>query len=368
MSGKEKKFINEAISENWVAPNGPNITGFENDLMNFFDNEKHIVAMNSGTAAIHLGLIQLGVKPGDEVICQSFTFIASANPITYIGAKPVFIDSDKDNWNMSPNYLRIAIEDRIAKTGKKPKAIIPVHIYGMPAKMDEIIAIATEYEIPILEDAAEALGSVYKGQKCGTFGNFACLSFNGNKIITTSGGGALVCNTAQDAQQALYYATQARDKVTHYEHSQIGYNYRMSNISAGIGRGQMFILKKNIQRRKIIQKLYTKLLNEIPGFSVLQNPSEKFDSNFWLTCLMVDKDIAGISAVDICNKLSLNNIECRHLWKPLHLQPVYKESPYYGNGTCEKIFENGLCLPSGANLTDEDIFYVVNEIKNLVEN
>ncbi len=260
MSGEEKRFIKEAIVNNWVAPNGPNIIRFENDLVNYLQDDKRVVALNSGTAAIHLGLIELEVQPGDEVICQSFTFVASANPIIYLGAKPIFVDSETDTWNISPEYLRMAIEDRIAKTGKKPKAIIAVHIYGMPAKMDEILAIASEFDIPVLEDAAEALGSEYKGRKCGTFGELSCLSFNGNKVITTSGGGALVCNTDEEAKKAFFYATQARDEATYYQHSEIGYNYRMSNISAGIGRGQMYILTDNIKRRREIHDLYTRII------------------------------------------------------------------------------------------------------------
>lgn len=365
MCGEEEKFIKEALNDNWVAPVGPNITGFEEDLKTYLEGEKHIVALNSGTAAIHLGLIQLGVQSGDEVICQSFTFVASANPIIYLGAKPVFVDSEEDSWNMSPQFLRIAIEDRILKTGKKPKAIIPVHIYGMPAKMDEIMTIALEFEIPVLEDAAEALGSVYKGRNCGTFGDFACFSFNGNKIITTSGGGALVCNTDAEAEKTLFYATQARDEAPHYEHSQIGYNYRMSNISAGIGRGQMYVLKDNIQRRRDIHELYTQLMKNTQGITVIQNPSEDFNSNFWLTCIIINSEIAGITKNEIINRLLEENIECRPLWKPLHLQPVYKEVPFYGDGTSEDIFNNGLCLPSGITLSDNDILRVVNAIQVL---
>ena len=365
MCGEEEKFIREAINTNWVAPMGPNITGFENDLMNFLDCKKHIVALNSGTASIHLGLIQLGVQAGDEVICQSFTFVASANPIVYLGAKPVFVDSEKECWNMSPEFLRIAIEDRIAKTGKKPKAIIPVHIYGMPAKMDEIMKIAAEFEIPVLEDAAEALGSVYAGQKCGTFGDFGCFSFNGNKIITTSGGGALVCKTEEDANRTLFYATQARDESLHYEHSVIGYNYRMSNISAGIGRGQMYVLKDNIERRRKIHKSYTKLMKNMPGITVFQNPTPKFDSNFWLTCIIVNSEVAGLTINDVINGLIDENIESRPLWKPLHLQPIYNKVPFYGDGTSEEIFNSGLCLPSGITLSDNDILRVVNVIQGL---
>jgi len=364
MSGHEQNFIREAFDTNWVAPLGPNVSGFEKDLEAFIDSGKHIVALSAGTAAIHLALIQLGVKPGDEVICQSFTFCASANPIMYLGGKPVFVDSERETWNMSPVLLRKAIEDRIAVTGRKPKAIIPVHLYGMPAGMDEIMAIADEYEIPVLEDAAEALGSEYNGQKCGTFGQFACLSFNGNKMITTSGGGALVCSTPEAAKRTLFYATQARDDAPWYQHSRIGYNYRMSNISAGIGRGQMMILKDHIARRRAIHELYTRLLSDVPGVTVHQNPTAAYQSNYWLTCIQVDKEITGgIGVRDIYLNLNDENIESRPLWKPLHLQPIFENAPFYGDGTSERIFHQGLCLPSGPVLTDEDVRRVVEVIE-----
>jgi dTDP-4-amino-4,6-dideoxygalactose transaminase len=288
MTGHEQGFINEAFDTNWVVPLGPNVNGFEQDLEVYLNENVHVVALSSGTAAIHLGLLQLGVGPGDEVICQSFTFVASANPIRYLGASPVFIDSEVETWNMSPDLLRIAIKDRIKLTGKKPKAIIPVHLYGMPARMDEIMAIANEYGIPVLEDAAEALGSEYKGRKCGTFGKFACLSFNGNKMITTSGGGALICRTEKEAETTLYYATQARDDTHYYQHSNIGYNYRMSNICAGIGRGQMIEVEQFVSRRRAIHDFYMKELSLIDGITVFDNPSSDFNSNHWLTCILID--------------------------------------------------------------------------------
>lgn len=363
MGGKEQQFIQEAFDTNWVVPLGPNVDGFEKDLETYLKEDRHIVALSAGTAAIHLGLIQLGVGPGDEVICQSFTFSASANPIKYLGADPVFVDSEPDTWNMSPNFLREAIEDRIAKMEKKPKAIIPVHLYGMPAKMDEIMVIAGEYGIPVLEDAAEALGSEYKGRKCGTFGEFACLSFNGNKIITTSGGGALVCRTGEEAKHTKFLATQARDQAPHYQHSHIGYNYRMSNICAGIGRGQMLVLRDHVARRREINTLYRELLKDVPGISFLVNPNTDFNSNHWLTCIIVNRDVVGFSREDIRMKMEEKDIETRPLWKPMHLQPVFAGTPYYGEDTAEKLFENGLCLPSGSSLSDEDIQRVADVVR-----
>ncbi len=364
MGGHEQKFIQEAFDTNWVVPLGPNVDGFEADLREYLNDEVHLVALSSGTAAIHLALVQLGVTRDDEVICQSFTFSASANPIAYQGAKPVFVDSEPDTWNMSPEFLREAIEDRIAKTGKKPKAIIPVHLYGMPAKMDEITTIANEHGIPVLEDAAEALGSEYKGKRCGTFGEFACLSFNGNKMITTSGGGALVCRTEDEAKQTKFYATQARDNAPHYQHSRIGYNYRMSNICAGIGRGQMMVLDDHVARRRAIHSLYKKELSQVPGITVFDNPSEAFNSNHWLTCIVVNPQVAGFTREDIRLAMDSANIETRPLWKPMHLQPVFSGCPFYGDGTSEKLFNDGLCLPSGSSLTDEDIHRVVSVITN----
>ena len=362
MGGHEQKFIQEAFDTNWVVPLGPNVNGFEKDLRGYLNDDVHVVALSSGTAAIHLALIQLGVGPGDEVICQSFTFAASANPIKYLGASPVFIDSESDSWNMSPVHLREAIVDRIAKTGKKPKAIIPVHLYGMPAKIDEIMDIANEFEIAVLEDAAEALGSEYKGKRCGSFGEFACLSFNGNKMITTSGGGALVCSTEEEAKRTMFYATQARDDAPHYQHSHIGYNYRMSNICAGIGRGQMLVLADHVARRRAIHQLYKKELEGIAGISVFDNPSSDFNSNHWLTCIVVDPAIAGFSREDIRLKMDEANIETRPLWKPMHMQPVFEGTPFYGDGTSEALFDKGLCLPSGSSLTDDDIMRVIEVI------
>lgn len=355
MGGHEQRFIQQAFDDNYVVPLGPNVNGFEEDLEKYLNKPVHVVALSSGTAAIHLALVQLGVEAGDEVICQSFTFAASANPIAYLGATPVFVDSEADTWNMNPDALREAIEDRINKTGKAPKAIIPVHLYGMPARMDEIVAIAKEYDIPVLEDAAEALGATYKGQKCGTFSQFACLSFNGNKMITTSGGGALVCSTEEEAQRTLFFATQARDDAPHYQHSHIGYNYRLSNVCAGIGRGQMLVLDSHVARRREINKLYRELLKDAPGISFHTNPSEDFNSNYWLTCIVVDPAVAGFTREDIRLRMESENIETRPLWKPMHLQPVFEGAPYYGGTVAEKLFEKGLCLPSGSTLTDGDI-------------
>ncbi len=365
MGGHEQRFIQEAFDTNWVVPLGPNVDGFEKDLEGFLGKDKHIVALGSGTAAIHLALIQLGVGPGDEVICQSFTFSASANPIKYLGAEPVFVDSEAETWNMSPEFFREAIEDRIAKTGKKPKAIIPVHLYGMPAKMDEIVSIANGFGIPVLEDAAEALGSEYKGRKCGTFGEFACLSFNGNKMITTSGGGALVCSTKEEANRTKFLATQARDNAPHYQHSHVGYNYRLSNICAGIGRGQMMVLDDHVERRRDIHALYRNELSMLPGVTVFDNPSEEFHSNHWLTCIVVDPSVAGFSREELRLKMEEENIETRPLWKPMHLQPVFSGTAYYGDGTAEKLFNDGLCLPSGSSLTDGDISRVIAVVKNV---
>ena len=365
MGGREQEFIQEAFDTNWVVPLGPNVNAFEKALRDFLiengkleveNEEKQVVALSAGTAALHLGLILLGVGEGDEVICQSFTFSASANPIAYQGATPVFVDSEKDTWNMDPRFLEEAIKDRLEKTGRLPKAIIPVHLYGMPGKLDEILEIANRYKIPVLEDAAEALGSEYKGRKCGTFGEYAALSFNGNKIITTSGGGALVCPNEERAKRALFYATQAREQAPHYQHEKIGYNYRMSNICAGIGRGQMFVLDEHIARRRAIHDLYVKLLNGVKGVEVMCQPEgEGFNSNYWLTCITVKPEEAGFTREDLRLTLEGDNIESRPLWKPMHLQPVFKEAPFYGDGTSDRLFEIGLCLPSGPTLTDEDI-------------
>ena len=365
MGGHEQRFIQEAFDTNWVVPLGPNVDGFENDLGEYLGGSKLIVALSSGTAAIHLGLIQFGVQPGDEIICQSFTFSASANPIKYLGANPVFIDSEPDTWNMNPVLLEKAINDRFHITGKKPKAIIPVHLYGMPAKMEEIIKLASQYDIPVLEDAAEALGSKYKGKFCGTFGEFACLSFNGNKIITTSGGGALVCSTQNEAEKTKFLATQARDKAPHYQHSEIGYNYRLSNICAGIGRGQMLVLNDHVAARRVVNSKYRKLLENVPGISFQSNPNSDFESNMWLTSILIDPEKAGFTREELRLAMEDANIETRPLWKPMHLQPVFEKYPFYGNGTSEKLFDNGLCLPSHPTLSNDDIERVVGVIINL---
>jgi len=348
MGGTEQKYVQEAFDSNWVAPLGPNVTGFENDLVDFLDNNVQVAALSSGTAALHLGLILLGVKAGDEVICQSMTFSASANPIVYLGATPVFIDSELDTWNMCPIALEEAIQDRIAK-GKKPKAIIPVHLYGMPAKMDEILAIANRYEIPILEDSAEALGSSYKGQKCGTFGTMAALSFNGNKIITTSGGGALVTKSSALKDKTIFLATQARDAAPHYQHSEIGYNYRLSNIAAGIGRGQMEVLEHHVTLRRKWNQRYQDFFKTIPNVTVFKEPTADFISNHWLTAILLDS-FEEREALRL--KFESQNIETRPLWKPMHLQPVFASYSYYGRSVAADLFEKGLCLPSGSNLSD----------------
>ncbi|WP_420571281.1 DegT/DnrJ/EryC1/StrS family aminotransferase [Kordia sp.] len=353
MGGNELKYIHEAFDTNWIAPLGPNVTGFEDDLKQFLNTQKEVGALASGTAAIHLGLILAGVTAGDEVICQSMTFSASANPILYQGATPVFIDSEPETWNMCPNHLEAAIKDRIAK-GKKPKAIIPVHLYGMPAKIDEIVAIANKYEIAVIEDAAESLGSTYKGKNCGTFGEYAALSFNGNKIITTSGGGAIVCNDEAAKKKAIFLATQARDDAPHYQHSEIGYNYRMSNIVAGIGRGQMEVLDKHISLRRDMQVLYKNIFKDVNGVTVFEEPNDNYFSNHWLSCITVDEKIAGFSREDLRLALWEDNIESRPLWKPMHLQPIFEKYAYYGTNVSENLFNNGLCLPSGSNLTTQE--------------
>lgn len=366
MGGTELNFIHEAFDTNWVAPLGPNVDNFEKDITAFLKEDVHAAALSAGTAAIHLALILAGVQPDDEVICQSMTFSASANPIAYLSAVPVFVDSEADTWNMSPQWLEAAIKDRIAK-GKTPKAIIPVHLYGMPAKMQEIMAIAAHYNIPVIEDAAEALGSHIDGKMCGTYGAMSILSFNGNKIITTSGGGALVAHDAAIVAKARFLATQARDAAPHYEHTHIGYNYRMSNICAGIGRGQMEVLNKRIeQRRAVYQQYYNKLKN-IKGITLLDEPAGCF-SNRWLSTILIDPtETGGITRETLRLALDKENIESRPLWKPMHMQLVFKDSPFYGDGTSEKLFENGLCLPSGSNLTAEDmlrIFEVIDAVFN----
>ncbi len=365
MGGTEQNYVNEAFESNWIAPLGPNVNGFENDLA-AYTGLKAASALSSGTAAIHLALIMLGVKAGDEVLVSSFTFSATVNPITYLGATPILIDSEPETWNMCPELLEEAIKDRIS-LGKKPKAIIPVHLYGMPAKIDRIMEIANRYKIPIIEDAAEALGSTYKNKKLGTFGIMGVLSFNGNKIITTSGGGALISNDEKFIQKSRFLATQARDNAPHYQHSEIGYNYRMSNIVAGIGRGQMEVLDKHIALRRENFLFYKKHLSEIDGISFLEEPNKDFFSNCWLTCILVDpKKTDGVTREDIRLALEAENIESRPLWKPMHMQPVLKDCPVYENGTSEKLFEMGLCLPSGSNLTMEDKKRILKVLNNLL--
>lgn len=400
MSGNEMKYIQEAFDTNWVVPLGPNVNGFEQDLKEFCGVEgKEVVALSAGTAAVHLALLACGVGPGDEVLVQSFTFCASSHPVTYLGATPVFVDSEEDTWNMDPQLLEQAILDRIEKTGKKPKAIVPVYLYGMPAKIEEIMAVANKYEIPVIEDAAEGLGSRYKGQTCGTFGRYGVLSFNGNKMITTSGGGALICPDAAAKQEIMYYATQARESYPYYQHEHIGYNYRMSNICAGIGRGQMTVLNEHIQHHQKVFALYKELLKEVPGITLHENPSVDYDSNFWLNTILLDADlkvkgqehayeakiegaVGGAAGVTHAAKtlrtdcepnanveamrlaLDAAGIESRPLWKPMHKQPVYAQNPAYVNGVSEALFKRGLCLPSGPCVTEEEVHYIVEQIKN----
>ncbi|WP_426481872.1 aminotransferase class I/II-fold pyridoxal phosphate-dependent enzyme [Chryseobacterium sp. R2ACT005] len=363
MGGNEQKYINEAFEENWVAPLGPNVDGFEKDLEQFLGENAKVAVLSAGTAALHLALIECGVQHGDEVICQSMTFSASANPIAYCGGTPVFVDSEPDTWNICPKALREAIEDRIQK-GTKPKAIIVVHLYGMPAKMDEITAIAQEFQIPVIEDAAEALGSTYKGQACGTFGRFGVLSFNGNKIITTSGGGALVCHTQEDKDKTVFLSTQARDNAPHYQHSHIGFNYRMSNIVAGIGRGQMEVLKDRVVARRAMHDFYLDTFKNIEGVTVFSEPGNDFYSNHWLSAIIIDPQVAGKDREGLRLAFLEDNIESRPLWKPMHLQPVFESSPYYGGKISENLFDNGLCLPSGSNLSDDDRERIANVIRN----
>ena len=366
MGGEEQKYIKEAFDTNWVVPLGPNVNAFEQDLRNYLNEDVHVVALSAGTAALHLALVMLDVKPGDEVLCQSFTFSASANPIKYQGASPVFVDSEPETWNMCPKALRKAIEDRIKVTGKKPVAIIPVHLYGMPAKMDEILAIAREYDIPIVEDAAEALGSTYKGSKCGTLGKYGALSFNGNKIITTSGGGALVTHSEAEAKRVMFFATQAREPAPHYQHEHIGYNYRLSNISAGIGRGQMEVLQEHVDARRSHHAYYSEALSKVKGIEVMSAPSSDFHSNYWLTCITIDSKVTGYDREELRQRLEAENIESRPLWKPMHLQPVFADCPFYsmveGKAISEQLFDRGLCLPSGSALTSADLDRVIATI------
>ncbi len=410
MSGKEQTFIQEAFDTNWVVPLGPNVNGFEEDLENFVNRKdnsdgrslsKKVVALSAGTAAVHLALIACGVKAGDEVLVQTFTFCASAHPVTYLGATPVFVDSEPLTWNMNPKLLEKAIVDRIAVTGKKPKAIVPVYLYGMPAMIEEICEVADKYDIPVIEDAAEGFGSRYDGQVCGTFGQYGILSFNGNKMITTSGGGALICPDEESKKKIMFYATQAREAYPYYQHEEIGYNYRMSNICAGIGRGQMTILDEHIAHHRHVQTLYKELLKEVNGITIHENPSPRFDSNYWLTTILLNPDLrvkgeehayesviqgavggaAGVTHAASnphtdCEPnrnveamrmaLDVAGVESRPLWKPMHLQPVYKQAPCYTDGTSERLFKRGLCLPAGPYVSDQDVAYIVQTIKNSI--
>jgi putative perosamine synthetase len=399
MSGHEMKFIQEAFDTNWVVPLGPNVNGFEKDLEQYMGQNKRVVALSAGTAAVHLALIACGVGPGDEVIVQTFTFCASSHPITYLGATPVFVDSESETWNMSPELLEETIKDRIAKTGRKPKAIIPVYLYGMPGRIEELLDVASRYDIPVIEDAAEGFGSRYNGQMVGTFGRFGVLSFNGNKMITTSGGGALVCPDEESYNRIMYFATQARESYPYYQHTEIGYNYRMSNICAGIGRGQMIILDEHIKHHQHIAELYREAFKQVDGIEFHDNPDVKMSSNFWLNTITIAPDVkvkgqenayktivkgavggaAGVvhqaltahtdcepndnvEAMRVC--LDANNIESRPLWKPMHKQPVYKDAPAYINGVSESLFRQGLCLPSGPMVTDDDVARIVSTIKD----
>lgn len=401
MSGNEMKYIQEAFDTNWVVPLGPNVNGFEADLKAFVGENKEVVALSAGTAAVHLALLACGVERGDEVLVQSFTFCASSHPVTYLGATPVFIDSEEETWNMDPQLLEKAIVDRMEKTGKKPKAIVPVYLYGMPAKIEEIMAIANKYDIPVIEDAAEGLGSCYDGQVCGTFGRYGVLSFNGNKMITTSGGGALICPDEESKRKIMFYATQAREAYPYYQHEEIGYNYRMSNICAGIGRGQMTVLDEHIAHHRHIAALYKKLLAGVDGITLHENPSSRYDSNYWLNTILLDDGlkvkgeehayevavqgaVGGAAGVTHEAKtlhtdcepnrnveamrmaLDKAGIESRPLWKPMHKQPVYRNNPSYLNGVSETLFRKGLCLPSGPCVTDEEVNYIVETIRESI--
>lgn len=382
MGGEEQRYIKAAFDNHVVAPLGPNVDGFEEDLKSFFGSKMEVAALSSGTAAVHLALLACGVQRDDEVLCQSFTFCASANPITYIGAQPVFIDSDSDTWNMDPQLLETAIQDRIQKTGKKPKAIIPVHLFGMPARIDEIIRIADHYDIPVIEDASESIGARYNGQRCGTFGAFGVLSFNGNKMITTSGGGALLCRNADTKRLILSYATQAREAVPYYQHERIGYNYRLSNICAGIGRGQMQVLESHIAHHKRVCNRYKFLFANTEGITLHENPTPLHDSDYWLNTILLDPNLhvtgedklvdypvsdGGVvpnhNVEAMRRALDAADIEARPLWKPMHLQPIYRNATSYCNGNSERLFRQGLCLPSGPCVSDEDVERIVKTIK-----
>jgi len=400
-AGVEQKYIKEAFDTNWVVPLGPNVNAFEEDLKMYFGEGREVVALSSGTAAVHLALLACGVGPGDEVIVQSFTFCASSHPITYLGGTPVFVDSENESWNMDPELLEEAIKDRISKTGKKPKAIVPVALYGMPYKIDRIIEIANKYEIPVIEDAAEGFGSKWEGRMLGTFGKFGVLSFNGNKMITTSGGGALICETIEDKNKIMWYSTQAREAYPYYQHEAIGYNYRLSNICAGIGRGQMTVVDDHIAHHKKLKELYKELLAGVSGIQVHDNPDERYDSNFWLITLTLDPALkvkgqenayktvvqgaiggaAGVvhatdNAHTDCEPntnvealrlvLDAAGVEARPLWKPMHKQPVYKNAPAYVNGISESIFKVGMCVPSGPCVSEEEVGYIVKTIKDAI--
>lgn len=364
MGGNERKWVEKAFETNWIVPLGPNVDEFEKLLAAYLGVE-HVVALSAGTAAIHLGLVMAGVKAGDEVICQSFTFSASANPILYQGASPVFVDSETDTWNMDPDLLEEAVKDRYRMTGRYPKAIIPVHLYGMPARMDEIMAVASRYGIAVVEDAAEALGSAYRGRKCGTMGRYGAFSFNGNKIITTSGGGALVCPDKESAARVKFYATQARENRPYYYHETVGYNYRMSNVSAGIGCGQMEVLAGHVERRRKIHDMYVAGLADVAGITVKCAPSCDFEPNYWLTTVIIDP-ATGITPDMMRVALDSAGIETRLLWRPMHMQPVFSAAPFYGSGVGESLFDRGLCLPSGSILTDSQIERVVGEIRRVM--
>ena len=384
------RYIQEAFDTNWVVPLGPNVNGFEEDLKQFVGGDKEVVALSAGTAAVHLALLACGVGPGDEVLVQSFTFCASSHPVTYLGATPVFVDSEAETWNMDPVLLEEAIQDRIRVTGKKPKAIVPVYLYGMPARIDEIMTVADRYDIPVIEDAAEGLGSRFDGKVCGTFGRYGVLSFNGNKMITTSGGGALICPDPAVKQKIMFYATQARESYPYYQHEEIGYNYRMSNICAGIGRGQMTVLEEHIAHHQHICQLYKSLLEDVKGITLHENPSPRYESNYWLNTILLDPDLrvkgeehayetviqgAVGGAAGVTHQSGSSHTDCepnrnveamRMGWKPMHRQPVYKNNPAYVNGVSEALFKRGLCLPSGPCVTDEEARYIVERIQELI--
>ncbi len=363
MSGNEMKYIQEAFDTNWVVPLGPNVNAFEEDLERFVGEGKHVVALSAGTAAIHLAMVYLGIGPGDEVICQSFTFAASCNPIVYQGATPVFVDSEEKTWNMDPNLLEDAIRDRIAKTGRKPKAIVPVYLYGMPAYIDEIMEVANRYEIPVIEDAAEGFGSKYRGRMTGSTGMFGIMSFNGNKMITTSGGGALICPDEEVKRKIMFYATQAREPLPYYLHKEIGYNYRLSNVCAGIGRGQMTVVDEHLRHHRRLAKMYNEALADMDGIQVHLAPEDYMEPNYWLNTVTVDPAKTGFDYDQLRLRLDEAGVESRPLWKPMHTQPVYKDAPAYVNGVSERLFAKGLCLPSGPMVTDEDFDHIVRVIK-----